>query len=124
MTMIRPALPAFSLRARVVELVDAPDSKSGTARCVGSIPTSGTSLREAERGLPGVARRAKPGLLSASLRLAGQSLPKISIHIPPDAVAEIEVFGIAAHHLFDASEVSRDPASAPIVDRFAFRGIG
>ena len=31
-------------RARVVELVDAPDSKSGTERCVGSIPTSGTNI--------------------------------------------------------------------------------
>jgi hypothetical protein len=28
----------------VVELVDAPDSKSGTARCVGSSPTGGTIL--------------------------------------------------------------------------------
>lgn len=26
----------------MVELVDAPDSKSGTERCVGSIPTEGT----------------------------------------------------------------------------------
>ncbi len=30
--------------APVVELVDAPDSKSGTARCVGSTPTGGTTL--------------------------------------------------------------------------------
>ena len=33
------------LDAGVVELVDAPDSKSGTARCVGSIPTART-IRE------------------------------------------------------------------------------
>src|ERR1700744_1572694 len=44
----------FPVHARVVELVDAPDSKSGTARCVGSIPTSGTTLRceAAEGDLP------------------------------------------------------------------------
>ena len=30
-------------KAPVVELVDAPDSKSGTARCVGSSPTGGTT---------------------------------------------------------------------------------
>src|SRR5262249_19055875 len=33
-------------RAGVVELVDAPDSKSGTARCVGSIPTARTNKNE------------------------------------------------------------------------------
>src|SRR4051812_39515186 len=31
-------------QAPVVELVDAPDSKSGTERCVGSIPTGGTTV--------------------------------------------------------------------------------
>ena len=35
-------LYSASLVAGVVELVDAPDSKSGTARCVGSIPTART----------------------------------------------------------------------------------
>ena len=33
--------------AGVVELVDAPDSKSGSARSVGSIPTTRTSRRRA-----------------------------------------------------------------------------
>jgi hypothetical protein len=32
------------LRAGVVELVDAPDSKSGSARSVGSIPTARTTF--------------------------------------------------------------------------------
>jgi hypothetical protein len=32
----------------VVELVDAPDSKSGTARCVGSIPTARTIHRRSD----------------------------------------------------------------------------
>src|SRR5690606_26684395 len=31
-------------QAPVVELVDAPDSKSGTERCVGSSPTGGTII--------------------------------------------------------------------------------
>jgi hypothetical protein len=38
--------------AGVVELVDAPDSKSGTERCVGSIPTARTiPIRAVGRGL-------------------------------------------------------------------------
>ena len=37
---------AFTVfNARVVELVDAPDSKSGAERCVGSSPTMGTKQR-------------------------------------------------------------------------------
>ena len=39
------ASPLEAPVAPVVELVDAPDSKSGTARCVGSTPTGGTILR-------------------------------------------------------------------------------
>ena len=34
--------------ASVAELVDAPDSKSGSARSVGSIPTRGTKARNCE----------------------------------------------------------------------------
>ena len=46
MASIRPdgarAFGTARLSAGVVELVDAPDSKSGTERCVGSIPTART----------------------------------------------------------------------------------
>jgi hypothetical protein len=40
------------LRARVAELVDAHDSKSCSARSVGSIPSTGTSLRSPSDGKP------------------------------------------------------------------------
>ena len=36
--------PCQTHNARVVELVDAPDSKSGSERSVGSTPTMGTNL--------------------------------------------------------------------------------
>ena len=38
----RKGLQVPSMHARVVKLVDAPDSKSGSERSVGSIPTPGT----------------------------------------------------------------------------------
>ena len=37
--------------ARVVKLVDAPDSKSGLERGVGSSPTLGTKLKKVYRGV-------------------------------------------------------------------------
>jgi hypothetical protein len=39
-----PYVPSASRRAGVVELVDAPDSKSGSVRSVGSSPTTRTTL--------------------------------------------------------------------------------
>ncbi len=47
--IIRHALPCSlpgQRRASVVKLVDAPDSKSGSARSVGSIPTRGTIIKK------------------------------------------------------------------------------
>ncbi len=58
-----PSQPSFisSFCARVAELADAPDSKSGSARSVGSTPTPGTMLRTAP-------------LRSAELRTAGHAV--------------------------------------------------
>jgi hypothetical protein len=42
--VVRLAVGKVSRQAGVVELVDAPDSKSGSARSVGSIPTARTNF--------------------------------------------------------------------------------
>ena len=44
-----PYVPSASRRAGVVELVDAPDSKSGSVRSVGSSPTTRTNFSAVNR---------------------------------------------------------------------------
>lgn len=46
--------------ARVVELVDASDSKSDTERCAGSIPAPGTKNTKKDRFLSGLFFRLQP----------------------------------------------------------------
>lgn len=56
--------PYNSAPARVAKLVDAPDLKSGTARCTGSIPVSGTTDPSTVGCALPYQAQARPGLLA------------------------------------------------------------
>ena len=57
--------------AGVVELVDAPDSKSGTERCVGSIPTARTIISAPVGATINAKRRQARGSVSRKAEFAG-----------------------------------------------------
>src|SRR5579862_5649315 len=55
-----------------------------------------------------------------TLDWTGQLRRPASIHVAPDAMAEVEVFRRAAHHALDAGEIGQSPTAAPVVDVLAF----
>ena len=89
--------------ARVVELVDAPDSKSGSARSVGSSPTSGTRTRISDR----------------LLRVDGRVSPWLGVLEARWVRATVKKDG-SNHHRSRPRTLSR-PFISPLPPRFSWR---